>query len=107
FRARREFGLVTGLCVFVPRTHRETIVTAIDAIAHERTQLARDRTLVLDGEIGNAAPRIEPVGGRERRGRTDIQTGMAGAAMIFAGRVGRKFERGEDRAEKQPRSVLA
>ena len=70
-------------------------------------QFARDRALVLDGQIGNAAPRIEPVGRGKRRGRADVEAGAAGAAVSGSGCIGRQFERGEDRAEKQPRAVLA
>ena len=71
-----------GLREFVPRTDREAIVAAIDAVADQRPQLARDRAFVLDGEIGDAAPRIEPIGRGKCRGRTDIEAGAASAAMI-------------------------
>ena len=73
--ARGELGLAAGLRELVPRADREAIVAAVDAVADQRAQLARDRALVLDGEVGDAAPRIEPVGRREtprsgrRRGR--------------------------------------
>ncbi len=72
-----------------------------------RAQFARDRALVLDGQIRNAAPRIELVGRGERRGRADVETGAARAAVIDVGVVARQVERGEDRAEKQPRAELA
>ena len=69
--ARGELRLAAGLRELVPRAHRQAIVAAVDAVAHRGAQLARDRALVLDGEIGDAAPRIEPVGRREtpRSGR--------------------------------------
>ena len=60
--ARRKLRLAAGLREFVPRTNRQAIVAAIDAVAHHRTQLARDRAFVLDREIGDAAPRIEAIG---------------------------------------------
>ena len=66
-----------------------------------------DRSLVLDGEVGDAASRIEPVRRRECRRRADVEAGAAGAAMIAFGVVGRQIERGEDRAEKQPGAELA
>ena len=63
--------------------------------------------LVLDRQIRDAAPRIEPVGRRKRRGRTGIQ---AGAGRSRNGRplgsIGRELEREEDLAEKQPRAEL-
>ena len=105
--ARGELRLAALHRELVPRTDGETIVAAIDAVAHQRPQFARDRTLVLDGQIRNAAPRIEPVGLGKRRGRADIETGAAAAATVRLGCVGRQIERGEDRAEKQPRAELA
>ena len=70
-------------------------------------ELVRDRPLVLDGEVGDAAPRIEPVGRREGVGRADVEAGAAGAAMIGLRRVGRQLGAGEDRAEEQPGAELA
>ena len=62
--------------------------------------------LVLDRQIGDAAPRIEPVGRGKRRGRADVEAAPAGAAMVGLRRVGRELERGEDLAEEQPRAEL-
>src|SRR5580693_3988431 len=45
-----KFYLAAGLGEFVPRTDRETIVAAVDAVAHLRAQIARNGALVLDGE---------------------------------------------------------
>ena len=105
--ARGELGFAALHREFVPRTNRQAIVAAVDAVAHQRPQFARDRAFVLDGQIRNAAPRIEPVRLGERRSRADIETGAAGAAIVGLGCVGRQIERGEDRAEKQPRAELA
>ena len=109
-RAQRLAGLqlhlAAGLGEFVPWTDRQAIVAAIDAVAHQRAQFARDGALVLDGEIGDAAPRIEPVWRRESVGRADVEAGVAGAAMIARRRVGRQIERGEDGAEEQPGAEL-
>src|SRR5262249_10146510 len=92
---------------FVPRTNRETIVAAIDAIAHEGPQIARNRALVFDGEVGNAASRIEAIGRRKCRGRTNIKTRPTGPAAISLGRVGRQLQCGKERAEKQPGAEFA
>ena len=82
--ARGELGLAAFLRELVPGADRETIVAAIDAIADRLAKFVRDRSLVLDGEVGNAAPRIELVGRGKRRGRTDVETGLARAAMIVS-----------------------
>ena len=91
--ARGEFCLVAGLRELVPRADREAIVAAIDAVADGFAKFARDRSLVLDGEIGNAAPRIELVGRGKRRGRADVEAGPARAAMIGVGLIARQIER--------------
>ncbi len=62
---------------------------------------------MLDREIGNAAPRIEVVGRGKSLGRANIDAGAAMPAMVFVLGVIGQFERREDRAEKEPRAVLA
>ena len=84
--ARRELRFAAQLRELVPGADREAVVAAVDAVAHGAAELARDRSLVLDGEIGDAAPRIEPVGRREGRGRADVEAGPAGAAVVGARR---------------------
>ena len=70
-RRRREIGARAQLRLtaeageFVPRADGETIVAAIDAIAHRRAKLGRDMALVLDRQVGNAAARIETIGRRK------------------------------------------
>ena len=91
----------------VPRAGGQAIVAAIDAVADRLAEFVRDRPLVLDGEVGDAAPRIEPVGCREGVGRAGVEAGAAGAAMVLLRRVRLDLGRGEDRAEKQPRAELA
>src|SRR5581483_7971870 len=61
-RARGEFCLAAGLRELVPGADGEAIVAAIDAVAHRLAELAGYRALVLDGQMGDAAPRIELVG---------------------------------------------
>ena len=82
FRARGQFRFAAFLRELVPRAHREAIVAAIDAVADALAEFVRDRALVFDREIGNAAARIELVGCGECRGRADVLAGVAGAAMI-------------------------
>src|SRR5262249_38299555 len=107
FVPRRKLHLVAGLRELVPRAYRQTIVAAEDAVADRGAQLARNRPRVLDGEVGDAAARIEPVGRGERRRRADVETSTTSAAVIDLRRVRRQIERGEDRAEEQPRPELA
>ena len=84
--ARGELGLAAGDRELVPRADGEAIVAAIDAVAHRGAKFARDRAFVLDGEIGDAAPRIEPVRRGEGRGRANVETGAAAAAIVRLGR---------------------
>src|SRR5262249_60426701 len=105
--ARGELRLAANLRVFVPGAHREAVVAAVDAVTHEGTQLAWDRALVLDGEVGDAAPRIEAVGRGECRGRAHVEAGAAASAVVGLARIRRQLERGEDRTEEQPGAELA
>src|SRR6185437_15398336 len=110
---RREIGAGAKLVVrrgageAVPRADREAIVAAIDPVAHQRAQLVRDRAVVLDGEIGDAARRIEPIGCREGVRRADLLTPGTTAAAVGVRRVGCDVERGVDLAEEQPGAVRA
>ena len=71
--ARRSFASRRRARELVPRADGEAIVAAIDAVADRGAELARDRALVLDGQVGDAAPRIELVGRREGVGRADVE----------------------------------
>ncbi|MOA31901.1 hypothetical protein D3C78_1530820 [compost metagenome] len=62
----------------------------------------RDRPLVLDGEIGDAAASVQLIGCGKGSRRTGIETGAAGTAMILFGLIETEFGRGEHAAEKQP-----
>src|SRR5262249_17996734 len=72
FLTRGEFALAAGLREFVPGAYRETIVATEDAIADRAAKLPRNRSLVLDGEVGDAAARIESVGRRKGGGRAHV-----------------------------------
>src|ERR1051326_5923949 len=88
-----------GLGELVPRAHREAIVAAEDAVADQRAQFLRDRPLMLDREIGDAAPRIELIGGRKGICRAAIEAAPASTAMIFLRDIRFEFEaqRSEER----------
>src|SRR6202012_3496641 len=95
--AGRKLCFAALLGEFVPRTGGEAIVAAIDAVADRFAEFARDRSLVLDRQIGNAAAGVEFVRRRKRRGRTDVEAGLAGAAMVGLGLVARQVGLGVDR----------
>src|SRR6266576_902978 len=57
-------------------------VTTENMVADKRPQCARHPTLKLDGQIGNAAPRIEHVGPDKCTGGTRLKTKIAPAAAI-------------------------
>jgi len=92
---------------FVPRTDRQTIVAAIDPVAQRLAEFQRDRILQLDSQVGNTAPRIEPVGHRKSGSRAGILASRAGTATVAARWVRFKFQRGIDRPEEQPRTMVA
>ena len=75
YGTRRKLRFAPGLREFVPRANRQAIVAAVDAIADQRAQRARDRALVLDGQIGDAAPRIEAIRRGKCRRRADVEAG--------------------------------
>ena len=95
-----------GAGEFVPGADGEAVVAAIDAVAHRRAMLLGDRPAMLDGEVADAAPRIEPAWCREGAGRADVEAGAAAAAPILARRIGRQVERRVDLAEEEPGAVL-
>ena len=105
--ARGKLRLAPGMSEFVPRADGQAVVAAVDAIADRGSQLARDRALMLDRQVGDAAPRVDPVGRGERLGRTGVEAGAALSAMVRFGRVGRQLEVGEDRAQEQPGAEFA
>src|SRR5687767_10499467 len=74
-----EVCLITQSRKSVPRAHDLAVVAAVDAVADERAQLLRDRAAVLDGEVGDAAPRVELVGAADRLRRADVDAALAAA----------------------------
>ena len=73
----REVLLGGGTREFVPRTHQLAVVATVDAIADGAAQLERNRAGELDGEIGNAAPRVQAIGGDDGAGGAGRQAGAA------------------------------
>ncbi len=64
-------------------------------------------SLVLDGEIRDAAPCIQFIRRWKRLRRTDVETAAALSAVIGFGCIGFDLERGEDRSQEQPGAEFA
>src|SRR3546814_12432256 len=77
-----------------------------DAVSDQRPQFEVDRAFVLDREVGNAASRIQPVGGGDRAGGTDLDAARTGAAMVAGGRVDRQRQVQVDLAEEEPAAAI-
>src|SRR5690606_10065051 len=102
FRPRRIADLARADGKLVPRTDRQTIVAAVDPVAHLLPQRLRHRPLMLDRQIRDASARIEPPRTVESLRRADIEAAPAGAATLLLRRVPLEFRGGEDRAEEEP-----
>src|SRR5262249_31968969 len=106
-RPDREPWLVRDAGELGPGAYGQKIVAAEDAVAHGRAELRRDVPFMLDGEVGDAGPRIELIWRQKRIGRTHFEAAPARTAMILLRRIGIDLRGGEDRAEKQPRAEVA
>ncbi len=60
--------------------------------------------MVFDGEVREAAARIEPVGRHDRAGRTGREAGRAAAAVIGGRRIGRERQVREEFAQHEQRA---
>src|ERR1035441_582030 len=104
FERRREMArLKGGLAGYgrltIPRTHVLTDVAAEDMPAYPSSHLFRNRTMQLDGEVRNAAPRIHLVAFlRDRLRRAGIDAASAGAATIGRRAIRVDLERRQDLA---------
>ena len=76
-----EVGQDAALGEFVPRADQLAIVATVDAIADQWPQLERNRPGMLDGEVRDAAPCIQPVRRNDGLRRADVDAGGATAAM--------------------------
>lgn len=73
---KRAVGLRAGGKA-VPRTGGKAIIAAVNAVAHRGAQFFGKRPFVFDRQIGNAAPRIQPVGGGKGVGWASCLAGVA------------------------------
>jgi hypothetical protein len=70
--------------------------------AHGRAKLRIDRVLHLDGQIADAAARVQNVGLGKRLGGTGVETGAARAADVGLGNVLGEVEVGDEDADEEP-----
>ncbi len=94
----------------IPRTHKLAIVAPEHAVADCAAKLDRDRRLVLDGEIRDAAIGVELTRCGDGTSWTDRHAGFAFAAQIAAAcpnlRINRQGKISEDFAKEEPRTGL-
>src|SRR6056297_2856710 len=100
--ARLEVVLAAELRVAVPRAYRLAVVAAVDAVAYGFAEFKRNRALEFYRQVGNAASGIEPVRGRDRLGRADVDAFAARPAVVAHRLVGFELDVGIDFAEKEP-----
>src|SRR5512139_1950339 len=103
--ARQEIAFAGELCKAVPGADQLAVVAAVDAVAEQRTQFKRYRTVQFDGEIGDAAARIHLIGGDDGGGGADVDAGGAAATVRSDGLIGCQWQVGIDLTEKKPRAV--
>ena len=89
---RRIANLARGDGKLVPRADREAVVAAVDAVAHGGAELHRDRAVVLDAQVGEAAGGVELIGRGDRSRGADVDATAATAAVIVAGAVSGQLE---------------
>src|SRR6218665_1176293 len=97
-----EVALLGGAGEAVPRADDLAVIAAEYPIADQWAQFGGDRTFEFDGQVGNAAPRIQHIGADEGGGGADIQARAATAAMFGAvGVVDGQRQVDEQLAEKE------
>src|SRR5579862_3206542 len=100
--AHLEVGMACRARELVPGTHQLTVVAAVDAVAECRPQLLGNGAMVLDGEVGDAAPRVEPVWCDDRPGGAGRDARLAGTAMSTGALVDGQRQVRQDLAEEEP-----
>src|SRR5277367_1341630 len=101
---RREIPLRGGTRELVPRTDHLTVVAAVDAVADRGAKLERYRSGQFDGEIGDAASRIEPIGSDDGAGRAGRHAGGAASTVRARRLIGRQVQIQVNLAQEEVRS---
>src|SRR5690348_2282340 len=102
--ARREVRVAVGPGEAVPGADRLAVVAAVDPVADQRPQRLRDRALVLDRQVRDAAPRVELVRTGDRPRRACVDAARARAATLLRGLVAGQRQVGVDLAQEEPRA---
>ena len=92
---------------FIPRAGRQTIITAVDAVAHFGAQAFVYRPFMLNGEIRNTASRVQLIGCWKRIGWTSGKAGAARSTVVNFGGVHGQVQCGEHRADEKPVAQIA
>lgn len=99
-----QFGRVVGLCAAIPRTGIEAGVAAKQSVATLCGLLVGQFGAILDGEIGDAAARVECAVGGERVRGTSVDTFGAAAAVVGLRRVVVERQRADNFANHRVRT---
>ncbi|MDT4852973.1 hypothetical protein FQZ97_872270 [compost metagenome] len=102
-----EVGQRTALRELVPWAHELAVVATVDAVAHERSQVLGDGAGVFDGEVRDAAARVQPVRPQDGLGRTHLDAGAAAATVRAHGLAGRQGDVQIDLAQEKHGSRFA
>ena len=73
----------------VPGADQLAVIAAIDPVAEQRAQRFRYGVAQFNGQVGDAQAGIQFVRPEDRAGRTDIDAGLAAAAVCLAGGIQR------------------
>ena len=104
---RQEVGFRGRCREAVPRADQLAVVAAEDAVADRCPQRFRDWAVVFDGQVADAEPRIESIGGDDRAGWADVDAGLAGAAVVLCRVIDGQLEVGVELTEEEPRAGSA
>jgi len=96
-----------ALGVLVPGAGQLAVVTAVDAVAHERAQVGVDRAGLFNGQVADAAPRVQPVRRHDGLRGAHRHAGRATAAMGAGGLAQRQRQVDEDLAQEEHGTGLA
>ena len=96
-----KVGQGAALCKLVPGANELAVVAAVDAVTDQPTQLERNRPGVLDRQVRNAAPRVQPVRRDDGLRGADVDAGAAAAAVRRDGLAGGQGKVNIDFAKKK------
>ncbi len=104
-RRRRHLGVVGDLRRLRVGAHVLADVTAVDPVAHLRSQLAGNPATLFDRQERDAGRRVNRVGVDDRAGRALVQADAAAAAIPVERGVGQQRDVEHQLAEQHPRAV--